>query len=447
VGIGTHWIAIALLALGAGGAEGGPTAVEDWGARVHDPPRMLFPILERGRWGFIDSTGRVAVPPRYEGTVAVEIERKSGALPPRSARLRLADLLMSPGVGPESTVTLGVQERGTWGVIDQHGDVVGRLRFDEMRTYSEGLAAVRTLGQWGFVDVAGRLAIPAMFDDVERFSGGLCVVTALGMRAVIDVQGRFVLNPRFELVVADDSVFHDNRAVVGMEGKMGYANRAGSVVVPALYDRAHPFSEGRGAVMKDGSIGYVDTSGRVVIAPRFDSGEPFEGGLARVMVGELYGLIDRTGAYVARPVYNDISSFDARGLAIARRGRGTGTLDRSGRWRQSYFEEVLPVDDSLSVGRVGGRTGVVRRETGIMIRPFPWSDIEPFSEGLAAVRKRAARFGFSDVAGNLVIPPRFTEVNRFRHGLCKVAAGDTLGYISRTGAWVWFGRFPGYRRR
>jgi hypothetical protein len=53
---------------------------------------------------------------------------------------------------------------------------------------------------------------------------------------------------------------------------------------------------------------------------------------------------------------------------------------------------------------------------------------------LAGRAGTAARFGFIDVAGNLVIPPRFTEVNRFRHGLCKVAAGDTLGYISRTGA-------------
>ena len=99
------------------------------------------------------------------------------------------------------------------------------------------------------------------------------------------------------------------------------------------------------------------------------------------------------------------------------------------------------------MGRVGGHTGIVRRESGTLIQPFPWEEIGTFSEGLAPVRSPHTRFGFIDVAGRLVIPARFDDVDRFRHGLCKVAAGDTLGYVSATGAWVWSGRFYGFRSR
>ena len=441
------WITIALLALGTAGAEGGQAPMDDPGAPRAGGPRMLFPILERGRWGFIDSTGRVTIPPRYESTVAVAIERGSDALPPRRVRSDFAGVFMAPGVGPESTSTLGVASNDSWGLVDQRGAGVGRLRFERMRGFAEGLAPVRMGGLWGFVDATGTLAIPARFDDVGGFRAGLSVISMLGKRGVIDARGTFVLDPRFDLIFADDSVFHDNRVVVEMDSLMGYANRAGRVAIPPAYDHAYRFSEGLAAVVKDGRIGYVDTTGRMVIAPRFDSAEPFEGGLARIMVGELYGFIDRTGAYVASPKYNDASDFRGRDFATVRRGQESGTLDRSGNWRPSSFDELLVLDDSLALGRVRGRTGLVRRATGALIKPFPWEQIGEFSQGLAAVRNPPGRFGFIDVTGSLVIPPRFDEVDQFRHGLCKVAAGDTLGYVRRTGEWAWFGRFSGYRSR
>jgi hypothetical protein len=94
-----------------------------------------------------------------------------------------------------------------------------------------------------------------------------------------------------------------------------------------------------------------------------------------------------------------------------------------------------------------GRIGVVNAANGRVVRVFPWETVGPFSEGLAPVRGRGTRFGFADSTGALAIGTRFNQVDRFRLGLCRAAAGDTLGYIDRRGEWVWRGRFPGYRRR
>ena len=67
--------------------------------------------------------------------------------------------------------------------------------------------------------------------------------------------------------------------------------------------------------------------------------------------------------------------------------------------------------------------------------------------GLAAARNTRGGYAFIDPLGAIVIPPRFDEVDRFRHGLCRVAASDTLGYIGRDGAWIWRQRFKGYHKR
>lgn len=410
-------------------------------------PRVLFPILAHDRWGFIDSTGRIVIPPRFESTVTVEGERRMGETQSRSTRPRTPDLFMAPGVGPESTWALGVKVGGRWGLTDQRGTLIGGQRFDEIDAFSEGLAPVRAGDRWGFVDASGRLALAPQYGDVARFRGGLCVVTVDALRGVIDPDGQYVIKPRFETIGGDDSVFSSGRALVRTEGRSGFVNRAGLIAVPAMYDDASSFSEGLAAVAREGAWGYIDTTGRMVIAPRFDGGAPFERGLARVSLAGRSGLIDRTGAFVAPPQYDEIADFAGRSAALARRGDEVGYLDRSGRWSGSFCDTLLTIDDSLAVGRIGNVTGIVRRASGTMLRPYPWEEVGAFVEGRCPVRHRGTRYGFIDPTGALVIPLRFDEVDRFRHGVCKVSAGDTLGYVDRSGAWLWSGRFPGYRRR
>ncbi len=409
--------------------------------------RALFPILVGGRWGFIDTTGRVAIPPRFESILGVEAERRMAEAPAGGPRPEPADLFMAPGVGPESTWAIAVRYHGKWGLATQRGGTIGDSRYDEIEAYGDGFAAVRLGERWGFVDQGGRLAIAPQFEAVRPFRGGLGLASVDGKWGAIDGAGRFVLAPRFQGLGGEDSVFHDHRALVTMDDKKGYVGRAGNVAVPAIFDDAFPFSEGLAAVVTEGRCGYIDTTGRMVIAQRFAAGAAFHRGLARVRVGTRYGFIDRSGALVAKPEYEEAASFEGGDRAAARRAGRAGVVDRTGRWIEAGYDEWLVIDDSLAVGRVAGRTGVVRRATGALIRPYAWDDVATFSDGLAAVRKRGGRLGFIDPAGSLAIPPRFDEVGRFRHGICKAAAGDTLGYVGRDGAWVWSGRFPGYHRR
>ncbi len=407
----------------------------------------LFPILQDSRWGFMDASGRIVIPPRFESTVTVDLERGVGQTLPRGYRPRLPDLFMAQGVGPESTRAIGVKLGGKWGFVDRDRPGAVESRFDQAGWFSEGLAPVRLGERWGFVDSTGRVAIPPQFDEVGRFLDGVAVVTQMGRDGMIDPEGRFVVRPRFDDIPATDSVFHDDRALFALFGKKGYVSRAGVIVLPPLYDDASRFSEGLAAVRLGDRWGYVDTTGHVVIAPRFQMGGPFDRGLALVMFDDRYGFIDRQGAYVVLPQFDEASSFSGRELAPARKGTTLGLVDRSGNWAMPSFVELSPIDDSLVVGRVDGRTGIVRRSSGEMVVPYRWENVGGFSEGLAPARNPGTRFGFIAPSGALVIPPRFNRVDRFRHGLCKAAAGDTLGYVDQMGRWVWFGRFPGYRGR
>jgi hypothetical protein len=74
-------------------------------------------------------------------------------------------------------------------------------------------------------------------------------------------------------------------------------------LLSARYERALPFSEGLAAVRVNGRFGYIDQRGEIMIAPQFDLGGEFYQGLAEVVVGTRAGVIDRSGRVIVRPQF------------------------------------------------------------------------------------------------------------------------------------------------
>ncbi len=55
-------------------------------------------------------------------------------------------------------------------------------------------------------------------------------------------------------------------------------------------------------IEQNGKWGFIDKTGKVVIEPQFDDAWLFrEGGLASVKIGDKHGYIDKTGKYVWEP--------------------------------------------------------------------------------------------------------------------------------------------------
>lgn len=420
------WIA---SALGAAVLLGAAPALDAPGGTEYPP---LYPVVVMGdRWGFIDRSGRMVIPPRFESLLTVDGGRAS-----RRDRRPADEIFMAAAVGPETTAIVAVRLGAQWGFADRQGRLLPP-RFDGVGAFAEGLAPVRRGALWGFADTTARLAIPARYDVVGPFQAGVAIVGEGGRYGLIDREGRFVVRPRFESLRPADSVFHDNRALFTLFGKKGFVSRAGTIAIPPLYDDAVPFSEGLAPVTRRGETAYIDTSGRTVIAPRYWTAERFHRGRAVVQMNGRYGYIDRHGDVVAEPQFTEAGAFGPDDEAVAWKGPARGVVDLSGRWRELRFDERQRLDDSLAVGRVGGRAGLVRRSDGAMIREYPWEEVGPFREGIAPVRGHDGRWGFIDLEGHVAAPPRFLRAGGFDRGLCKVATRDSFGYVDRSGAWVW----------
>ena len=178
----------------------------------------------------------------------------------------------------------------------------------------------------------------------------------------------------------------------------------------------------------NGKFGFVDQKGFVVIAPQFDSAEGFSEGLAAVCVGRC-DYIDTNEAGSSR-------SDDQTHL----------TPQQAEAIRQNLSEH------GLSAKQFAGKWGYVDPHGKLVVTP-QFTVALKFSHGLASValgeaiisfrekQKSTLRYGYVDRQGKLVIPTQFNSADAFGdEGLARVCIGDgadeRCGFINTTGQFV-----------
>jgi hypothetical protein len=115
-------------------------------------------------------------------------------------------------------------------------------------------------------------------------------------------------------------------------GKYGYIDKAGKVVIQPQFENTMGFSEGLAATKLGGKYGYIDLKGNWVIKPQFEFTYKFSDGLAMIRVDKKSAWIDRTGKVVISPQEFEKTALGFREgrLAVKKAGKW-GYIDKTGK--------------------------------------------------------------------------------------------------------------------
>ncbi len=195
-----------------------------------------------GQWSYINKAGEVKVSPKHEYYYDDEYY----------------SFTFSEGLAPvvgSNGKFVGLN--GKCGYIDKTGKEVIPLKYDGshefIRSFSEGLAAVRLNGKYGYIDKSGKEVIPFKYDEAFSFREGL--------------------------------------ARVNLNYKYGYIDKTGKEVIPLKYNPAYSFSEGLAAVRLNGKYGYIDKTGKEVIPLKYDDAYSFSDDVALIRLNGKWGII------------------------------------------------------------------------------------------------------------------------------------------------------------
>ncbi|TVT38446.1 WG repeat-containing protein [Hymenobacter setariae] len=426
-----------------------------------------------------------------------------------------------------TTALFPMVEQGRWGFIDSTGAIVITPRFAQVQEFAEGLAPVREAGHYGFMDGTGHLVLAQSYGYASPFYHGLAVVQQDSTPQLIDRMGHLAplaaaykeleWQPGLDgggLWVA--SLPSHYRQLLASTGKLlntHVFNKIGQlssnrVVVKdtaALRDR-----EGR---LLTEAVGVLDGRGKLVIPYyRFSSISTFHNGLATASLyqagadAEPLCIIDTTGRILTRlPRNQEFADYSEAEFAddvvrvhISKDGGAANldnsypaVIDKQGRvlfhnrrlqrltdfyhgraWAQEKDDDWYLIDkagrrlstvavqfllgpgghdappafaNGAEVVELANNEGYAALDsTGRVVRHLeePMLGNSPQQAGdllLFYGTDSLQRMGFWNWRTGLLVRERFSAISSagYQHGLLPVLEDDRLGYLSPQGRYVW----------
>ena len=341
------------------------------------------------------------------------------------------------------------RKNGKQGFVNSKGEWVIAPQFELCYPFVDGFALVSPLkDQYVLIDIEGKqLPIPAGYSP-STFAGGLAPVKKDGKTGFIDKTGKLVVPAIYDEWSLPDEGMH----IATRQGKSFYIDSTGKVLSGDGYDDAGGFSEGLGCVKIGDKHGYINKAGEVVIAPKYDFAVPFHEGLAEVGLNEMVGFIDKTGKEVIPLSRGHIGWIFCKGTTWFFVGEGKerkyGMIDKTGKEivpaKYDRVEEIIIDAGRNKMGAwrtyIGNKKGMV--DGSIVIEPA-FDLLEPFSEGLAVAGNQTDKgilTGYIDSTGKWAIQPTYFGANDFSSGMAAVTLstdqGRLWGYIDKTGKMV-----------
>ena len=176
-------------------------------------------------------------------------------------------------------------------------------------------------------------------------------------------------------------------APVQRDGKWGWIDRTGALVIPCEWEEVSRFSEsGLASAKRGGKWGWIDRTGALAIPCDWEMADEFDSsGWARVHRGDKWGFVTLSGKPAIPCEWDGLFQFDKHGWARAERNGLWGWIDR----------------------------------TEATMLPFVWQQAADFDEHGHAWVHRPDAFnyqGFLDRAGREVTPCIFDWVLTDGHG-------------------------------
>lgn len=342
------------------------------------------------RWGYINGEGRMVLPPLYtlahdfqeNGLAVVVTEKGAGVIDTEGRYIvppQYADIY---DYADERAVVVGNQG---FALMDEKGELLTPW-YTFISSMSEGRAAFAKDGgenwKYGYLDKAGKEVIPAQYESAGPFRNG---------KALVQVGSNL-----FRLIdPAGNTLVSYNYAFVGEPG-----------------DGLLPFKQ-----TQDGKFGFINEQGQVVIPPSFIGVESFKNGLAVVNAAEDYnarmGVIDTTGRYIIPASYNDIITL----------GEG-------------MFAVGIPIYPDMTYA---GSKYAIADSQGRILTQFVYYGVSPYQQGLASAYDNTQTF-FIDKTGKRVTSlPAMQGVGtlQFVDSIIQAQVDNRRSYLDRSGKVIW----------
>lgn len=168
---------------------------------VFEESEGLRGILRDGRYGFIDTRGRLRVANRYEGIGKFH-----------------------EGVAP-------VKILGKWGFVNADDKIAVNPSYEAVAAFDQGVALAKRNGKWGLINKVGTVLLEFRHDSIQAH-GNHFIIDINNKLGLADKKGTVLIEPRFDHL----TLLPNSQVLIGNDGQWGVLTIDGLSVIPMIYD-------------------------------------------------------------------------------------------------------------------------------------------------------------------------------------------------------------------
>ena len=260
-----------------------------------------------GLYGYISENGLFTISPRYQGATAMMSGNAAVDDGTEWYMINNKGYKVARSSEPVDSMSflsggwIRVSQNGKYGYINTGMKVPDNLPFDYASIFKNGVAAVRKGDKWALTSNSGEMITDYIFDDVildeyeACINGGVIIAKQNGSYYFYNAQGERISSTGFDDAVA---FCGSQPAAVCLNGKWGFADTTGKIVIEPKYENAGSFNIGLAPVQENGTWGYINTSGVYRIESQYKEGKSFtSNGIAAVKEGDYWMYIKLLAYY------------------------------------------------------------------------------------------------------------------------------------------------------
>lgn len=389
----------------------------------------LYRIEEDEKFGFIERNGDIIIPPNYDYA--------------REFHEGIA------WVNNGGSKTIYDCEGGQWGTINENGEIIIdiNLELSELQGFSEGFAWIKFgknkyKDKWSLIDKEGNLIGKDThdFQKAHAFQNGMAIVEQNGKKGFLDKDGTLIIPPKYDSL----SFFEEGLAFVniGAEedydgflvgGKWGIINTNGAYIKDHVYDHVKGFFGEVAWVikdLKDGKWGLINQEGTQIIDHDYDEVFSFYHEKALVRKDENYYFMDKSCNIITDvdDSVDKISNFDGKiGKAISN-GKYGFISDKGDYIQQPIYQEVKDSENAAWV-KLEDKWYIFNKQTyQILTPPEQYHHVDTFIGDQAHIWRKGNKCGMIDKNGTVIAEPKYGWVGFYYDNLVWVNIGGSIGY-------------------
>ncbi|MEO7975600.1 WG repeat-containing protein [Flavobacterium sp.] len=313
-----------------------------------------------------------------------------------------------------------------YGFINLKNEVVIPAKFDGAQNFKNGLAAVKIGDLWGFINTKGEIVIQPKYGTVLDFDDPIAKVSIkeigfmqTGTYTYINQKGEDVPEAS---ILGEPAFFNGLKPAIAENGKYGYKNNKGIMVIPAIYDNANEFNgSGWATCYKDGFMGCVNASGKVVLPFTFKFIQTGFGKYiaAQTQNGECRIYNSDDGTFIKIAGVNDIYAFEKSGITTFKSGNKFGFINTKGKILcPAIYDHTSTNNEGLVKVFTNGQLQVYDILNNKILATIPNAKgYGTISNGITQINIDD-KCGFIDKYGKTIIPAQYYNLgDLFENGL------------------------------